>query len=405
MNGDFEGETHPAQLGLDPKRLERLGEYLRPYVDDGRLPGWLVAIRRHGRLAYWAAYGWRDPAQKRPMTADTRVRIYSMTKPITAVAALMHWERGAFDLTDPVSAFLPAFGRARVWAGGSPEAPETVPIEEPMRIWHLFTHTAGLSYGFDPSDPVDALYRQTGLSTGAARSAGLDLAAFCDRLAEMPLVAQPGRRWHYSLATDVLGRIVEVVAGRTLDQVVQEEILEPLGMTSTGFWLEPSALPELAALYRYDPKTGQTEPAPDVPIPIERPSLFSGGGGLLSTASDYLRFMALLEGRGTVGNTRLLAPRTVELMTQNILPPPLDLTEFGAPGVGFGLGVSVVVDPARVLSPASPGSYGWGGAASTDFWIDPTRNLSVLFLTQLLPSGTYPLTRRLRQLVYQAVVS
>jgi len=405
MNGDFEAEMDPAQLGLDPKRLERLGEYLRPYVDDGRLPGWLVAIRRRGRLAYWAAYGWRDRDQTRPWTADTRLRIYSMTKPITAVAALMYWERGAFDLTDPVSAFLPAFGRARVWAGGSPEAPETVPVEEPMRLWHLFTHTAGLSYGFDPSDPVDALYRESGVSTAAARAAGLDLAAFCDRLAEMPLVAQPGRRWHYSLATDVLGRIVEVVAGQPLDQVFQEQIFTPLGMTATGFSVPPSQLDQLAALYRYDPGSGQTAPVLDANIPTERPSLLSGGGGLFSSASDYLRFMVLLEGRGAVGDIRLLAPRTVELMTQNVLPAPLDLTEFGSPGIGFGLGVSVVVDPGRVLSPASAGTYGWGGAAGTEFRIDPTRELSVLFLTQLLPSGTYPLRRRLDQLIYQALVS
>jgi CubicO group peptidase (beta-lactamase class C family) len=282
-----------------------------------------------------------------------------MTKPITALAGLLHWERGALDLMDPVSAFIPAFAEARVWTGGPVDRPGTVPVSEPVRLWHLFTHTAGLSYGFDDADPVDRLYRGAGFSTGAARTAGMDPAAFCERLATMPLLFQPGQRWHYSLATDVLGRVVEAVAGRPLDRVFQDDIFTPLGMDSTGFWVrDPPRWNLWAILCRRDPGADRLLPVDGGPV-RERPSLHSGGGGLLATAPDDLRFMALLEVGGAVGGRQLVGPRTLRMMTRDVLPPPLDLTDVGQPGVDFGLGLSVVRFPERALSQTSPGTYGW----------------------------------------------
>ena len=412
---ELKTEAEPAEVGLDPDRLQRIGRHFARYVDDGRLPGWLITVSRHGRLAYVSAYGSRDLEAGSPATTDTVWRIYSMTKPITSVAAMMLYEEGGFQLTDPVSAFIPSFADVRVFAGGSDLRQVTVPATEPVRIWHLLTHTAGLTYGFHRVHPVDAMYRAAGYEW--SWPPGADLARACDDWAGLPLLFQPGAEWNYSVATDVLGRVVEVVSGQRLDEFFATRILGPLGMTDTGFYAGEAQLPRLAALYT--PRGGAAVRLDALGDAARRPpTMFSGGGGLVSTAADYHRFTQLLLSRtdspaGELEGTRLLGPRTVRYMALNHLPGGADLETFGRPlyaespfrGVGFGLGLAVVIDPAAGKALGSAGELSWGGAASTAFWIDPAEELTVSFFTQLLPSSAYPIRPQLRQLVYQALMS
>ena len=229
----------PAEVGLDPDRLERIGRHFRGYVDDGRLPGWLITVNRRGRLAYVASHGSRDLEAGRPVETGTLWRIYSMTKPITAVAAMMLFEEGAFELTDPVSSFIPSFAAVRVFDGGSDLKAVTVPATEPVRIWHLLTHTSGLTYGFHRAHPVDAMYRAAGFEWDWPP--GMDLAQACDVWAGLPLLFQPGAEWNYSVSSEVLGRVVEVASGQRLDEFFAERIFRPLGMTDTTFWTGDAA--------------------------------------------------------------------------------------------------------------------------------------------------------------------
>jgi CubicO group peptidase (beta-lactamase class C family) len=407
-------EVDAAEVGLDAERLKRIDAYFAGYVADGRLPGWLLTISRHGRLAHVARSGSRDLEAGLPVTDDTVWRIYSMTKPITSVAAMMLSEEGALALTDPVSAFIPSFGDVRVYQGGSDLRPVTVPAAEPVRIWHLLTHTAGLTYGFHRVHPVDALYRAEGFEWGTPR--GVDLAQACDLWAGFPLLFQPGTEWNYSVATDVLGRVVEVASGQRLDEFFATRIFRPLGMTDTAFWADPTVQPRLAALYSRGPdgKAARLDAAGRGAL--KEPRMLSGGGGLVSTAADYDRFTQMLLHRpaspaGELDGVRLLSPRTVGYMTRNHLPGGLDLEAFGRPlyaevpfrGVGFGLGFGVLIDPVPGKVVGSAGEISWGGAASTAFWVDREAGLTVSFFTQLLPSNTYPVRAQLRQLVYQAL--
>jgi len=404
-------ETDPAELGFDADRLRRIDRHFERYVDDGRLPGYLALVARHGRIAHVASAGKRDLESGAPVELDTLWRIYSMTKPITTVAAMMLWEEGAFELKDPVERFIPAFGDARVYARGSAQKPLTVPPVEPVRIWHLMTHTSGLTYGFHHTHAVDEVYRAAGFEWSTPP--GLDLAACCERWAHLPLAFQPGTEWLYSVATDVLGRVVEVVSGQSLDEFFAERIFAPLGMTDTGFFAAPEDHHRLAALYTPDPQTGRATRFDQMgDAALRPPDALSGGGGLVSTAGDYHRFAQLLLGGGRLDGVTLLGPRTVAYMARNHLPRGADLEAFGRPlfaetafeGVGFGLGFSVVETPVAGKSPASPGEFGWGGAASTAFWVDPVERFTVLFFTQLLPSSAYPIRPQLHQLVHQAIV-
>ena len=411
---DLTVEVDPAEVGLDPDRLARIGSHFEHYVADGRLPGWLITVRRGGRLAYVARCGSRDTEADLPVTDDTLWRIYSMTKPLTSVAAMMLYEEGKLALNDPVSTFIPSFADVRVYTGGSDVRPVTVPAVEPVRVWHLLTHTAGLTYGFLRTHPVDAMYRAAGFEWSSPP--GMDLAAACDAWAGLPLLFQPGTEWNYSVATDVLGRVVEFASGQSLDEFFAARILGPLGMTDTSFWADAEAAPRLAALY---------VPGPDGTLArldalgagaLAPPAMLSGGGGLVSTAADYDRFTQLLLSRpnspaGELDGVRLLSPRTVGYMARNHLPGGLDLETFGRPlyaespyrGVGFGLGFAVVIDPVPGKVIGSAGELAWGGAASTAFWVDQAADLTVSFFAQLLPSSTYPIRPQLRQLVYQAL--
>lgn len=406
----MEQEVDPAEVGLDAGRLARVDAHFRRYVDDGRLPGWLIAVSRAGRVAHLSTYGWRDREAGLPVEPDTLFRIYSMTKPITSVAAMMLYEEGAFELKDQVKWYIPEFGTTRVYRSGSAVKPVTEALTEPMRIWHLLTHTAGLSYGFHHVHPVDAMYRAAGFEFGAPR--GVDLAEACTRWAELPLVFQPGTSWNYSVATDVLGRLVEVLSGTSLEDFLADRLFGPLGMLDTGFSVDERRRERLAQLYIPAPGR-QCAPAGALgAVPRSTPTMLSGGGGLVSTAGDYHRFCRMLLGRGTSEGTRILGPRTHSYMVRNHLPGGVDLERFGQStfaettfdGVGFGLGFSVVDDAAATKVVGNEGEYGWGGAASTAFWVDPADDLVVMFFTQLLPSSTYAVRPQLRQLVQQALI-
>lgn len=404
-------EVAADEVGFDAERLGRIDSHFARYVDDGRLPGWLILVSRAGKIVHLGAYGQRDLESGAPMERDTLFRIYSMTKPITVVAAMMLYEEGAFELKDPVSRFIPAFGDVRVYRSGSALKPVTEPANEPVRIWHLLTHTAGLTYGFHHAHPVDALYRAAGFEWGPPD--GMDLAACCDAWAGLPLLFQPGREWNYSVATDVLGRVIEVISGLSLDRFFAERIFEPLGMRDTRFWVAEEDAGRLAAFYSPQPGTLRAvrNDAMDR-VAHQRPACCLGGDGLVSTAADYHRFTQMLRQGGELDGVRLLGNRTLRYMIQNHLPGGVDLESFGRPlfaettfdGIGFGLGFSVVVDPVANKVLSSPGEFAWGGAASTAFWVDPAEDITVLLFTQLFPSSTHPLRPQLRQLVYQALV-
>jgi CubicO group peptidase (beta-lactamase class C family) len=395
--------------GLDPDRLRRLDDFLRRLTERGRIPGWSVAVSRRSVLAHASTGGHRDLAAGLPVEADTIFRVYSMTKPVTAVAAMVLYERGDIKLSDPVAEFIPAFGDMRVFTGGSDVAPETEPTARPITLWHLLTHTAGLSYGFHRAHPVDAMYRRAGHEIEAPP--GCSLAAACETWARLPLLFQPGSEWNYSVATDVLGRVVEVVSGQTLGGFCDERIFAPLGMRDTAFTVPPPGRRRLAQLYAITPD-GSLVPTTALAATVTTPGRgHFGGGGLASTTGDYLRFAAMLANRGALDGVRILDRRTVDLMVRNHLPAGADLRSFGRPmnaesplsGVGQGLGVSVLADPALAGYPGSPGEFGWGGAASTVFWVDSALDLIVVFMTQALPAAALPIRGRLHELVTQAL--
>jgi CubicO group peptidase (beta-lactamase class C family) len=413
----LEVDTDPTEVGFDAHRLTRLDRRLARWVDDGQLPGYLVTVARHGRLVHVSSAGYRDVEAGLPVERDTRWRIYSMTKPVTSVAAMMLYEEGAFELSDPISRWLPEFAETRVYVAGSAQKPVTQPQMEPIRVRHLLTHTSGLTYGFHHAHPVDAMYRAAGHEWGTP--AGADSAEVCRQWAAIPLVFQPGSEWNYGVSTDVLGRLVEVVSGQPLDEFFEQRIFAPLGMTDTSFGLREGDDPEsLARLYAAVP--GQPGGAPTGFAPydamgataLSKPAFLSGGGGLVSTAADYLRFVELLRRGGSYDGGRLLGSRTIALMIRNHLPGNQDLETFGRPlfaetplrGVGFGLGFSMVIDPVRYGVLSSLGDYSWGGAASTAFYVDPVEDVTVGFYTQLLPSSTLPIRNHLRALVNQALV-
>ena len=412
---DLTVETDPAGAGFDPARLARIDAHFERYVADGRLPGWLLTVSRHGRLVHVSACGDRDVEAGLPVEPGTLWRIYSMSKAVTTVAAMMLYEEGLVELTDPVSRYIPSFAELRVFTGGTDLKPVTVPVAAPMRLWHLMTHTSGLTYGFLRAHSVDAMYRAAGFEWASPR--GLDLAGCCDAWAGLPLEFQPGAEWNYSVATDVLGRVIEVVSGQSLAEFLEQRVLGPLGMTDTSFWVEGDRAGRLAALYSPGPDGRATRMDTFGRHALAPPEFLSGGGGLISTAADYHRFLQMLLARpgspaGELDGVALLGSRTVGYMTRNHLPGGADLESFGrelfaeAPlrGNGFGLGFAVVIDPAAGKTLTSAGEYSWGGAASTAFFVNPAEQLTVMFFTQLLPSSAYPIRSQLRQLVYQALV-
>ena len=395
----------PEKVGLSSARLSRIGPVMQRYVDQHKLAGIVTMIARHGKVAHLERFGMMDLDTAKPMQFDTIFRIYSMTKPITSVALMMLYEEGRFQLNDPVTRFLPEFKKVQVWMG---EGELADPIRE-ITIHDLLTHTAGLSYGVyeDTRVPVDKLYDQAGLFDG-----DITLEEMVRRIADLPLVHQPGQAWWYSVATDVVGYLVQVISGMPFDVFLEERILGPLGMEDTGFYVPAGKLDRLATLYGAAEDGGlkelvNTSVVGDYTKP---PRLLSGGGGLVSTASDYVRFSQMLLNGGELDGVRLLGRKTVELMTINHLPDaliPIRMAPYDTMhGYGFGLGFRVLMDVAQSGMLGSEGVYRWGGWASTAFFIDPKEELIALLLPQFIPSGAarYPIDSEFQTLVYQALV-
>ena len=398
----------PEDVGLSSARLELMKPWIQTYLDTGKLPGATIFVARHGRAVYCETFGLRDMEANQPMQTDTILRIYSMTKPITAVALLMLYEEGRFQLDDPVADFIPGFKDLRVYVSGERDDIVTEPLCQPMTLHHLLTHTSGLTYGFGDEGPIPKLY-QTHHTDFDDQDGPLEVVV--ERLAQIPLQFQPGKRWNYGVSFDVLGRVVEVISGQPLDRFFQERIFQPLNMVDTGFTVPQDRIRRFAALYeRTEEKNLSLLEAPGNSTLVDTVETFSGGGGLVSTLGDYFRFTEMMRCKGELDGERLLGRKTVEYMTCNHLPG--DLADMGQPvftetsyeGIGFGLGVSVMLDPARAKVMGSPGEYAWGGYASTAFWVDPREDMTVIFLTQLIPSSAYPIRRELRVLTYQALI-
>ena len=412
----------PQRAGFCAQRLARVDNLLQRYVDNGQLAGASGLIYRKGETAYCNVFGHRELETGQPMTEDTIFRIYSMTKPITAVAALMLFEEGHFLLDDPVASYLPEFSNVQVCTG---DLQNLVSPDRPPSIKDLFMHTAGLSYGWYQDSPVENLYRQA-----FENREQLSLEKFVHSLASLPLLFHPGSRWRYSYATDVLGRLVEVVSGNPLDEFFRQEIFGPLAMTDTDFQVHADWIERFSACYCPPGGFSFGSDADNIAVHSEDddqdgkptielfdassnsrfnqpPAFLSGGGGLVSTLGDYLRFCQMLLNRGVLDGNRLLGPKTVELMRANHLPPrlvPIAIGDDVEAGYGFGLGVSVLVDLPATSTPGSIGNYSWSGAASTQFWIDPAEEMLGIFMTQFMPFGHYPVARQFRVAAYQALI-
>ena len=395
-------------MELDLDRLANVTATTHRYVDEGQFPNVVTAILHRGDEVYRDAYGLADVAAQRPITDDAIFRIFSMTTPIASVALMQLYEQGRVLLEDPVGRYLPELADLTVWAG---EGVAPVPADRPVTVKHLLTHTAGFTAGFQFNQPVGTLYREAGL--GDLRPPKFDLAGAVEVLGTLPLVDQPGEGFHYGMSTDVVGRLVEVLSGMSLDAYLDEHVFQPLGMVDTGFFVPEDQLPRLASNYLRTP----TDPLfpldpPDRAALTKPPRFLSGAGGLVSTLDDFLRFCRALRGGGALGDSRILGAKTLQFMASNHLPGGVSLNDLGQDtfsevvmeGMGFGLGVSVVLDPAIAGANGNVGEYGWGGAASTVFWIDPVEDLAVVFLTQLVPSDSYPIRRHLRATVYGALV-
>ena len=400
--------TKPENLGLCSRRLARIEDWAERLVADGKLPGVTTLVARRGAVAHLHCTGLADQARGMAMTPETIVRIYSMTKPLTSVAIMMLYEEGRFQLDDPITRFLPCFRDMRVAIGGARGKIDTVPAERDITFRDLLTHTSGLTYGFMQAGLVDALYREQGVDFQTAETS---LADVVERAAALPLIAQPGRAWNYSIATDVLGHLVAVISGQPFEDFLRQRVIAPLGMQDTDFFVPEEKHTRLAANYaRGADGTLALIDDPTTSRYLRPRSVCSGGGGLVSTVGDYWRFCRFMLNKGELEGTRLLGRKTVELMTSNHLNG--DMAAMGQPrwsestaeGIGFGLGFSVTLDPARAQILGTPGEYAWGGAASTAFWVDPAEEMAVILLTQLMPSSTYPIRRELRVLSYQAVI-
>jgi len=399
----------PASVGLDGKVMGNIRDYLKEqYVEPGKYVGTLTLVARKGEIAYLDALGFMDRENKKAMQEDAIFSIYSMSKPITSIALMQLYEKSLFRLDDPIHWHIPSWRNLRVYESGLYPNFLTSRPKRHMTIRDLLSHMSGLTYDFMLRTNVDAAYRKTKLqATG-------DLQAMIDTLAQLPLEFSPGDQWNYSVSTDVCGYLVEHFSGMKLDKYFQKNIFDPLGMEDTGFSCAKEKVDRLASLYEQHPKKGPVlvDPGGAKTARVKKRKMLSGGGGLLSTMSDYYRFCSMLLNQGELDGTRIIGRKTLAMMASNHLPDNKDLTEMSQSafsettyqGVGFGLGFSVILDPVKTQSLTDEGEYGWGGAASTVFWVNPKEEMVVIFLTQLLPSSTYQVRRELRSLVYSSLM-
>jgi CubicO group peptidase (beta-lactamase class C family) len=408
-------EAEPEDVGLSSARLGNVTRLVQGYVDGGKIPGAISLVARRGRVVHFETYGKADAETDKPMTADTIFRIYSMTKPIASVALMTLYEEGRFQLDDPASKFIPEFKGLKVFAGGTADNYRTRDPAREMSVRDLLMHTSGLVGGgiiADPTMVVSELYGRAELRGSAS---GGTLADMVKKVGQLPLQVDPGSRWIYGISTDLVGYLCEVLSGVPFDRFLEERIFRPLGMEDTGFHVPPEEIGRFAANYR---PGREGEPSyvaidrPDESSVYARPrTYFSGAGGLVSTAGDYLRFCRMLANGGELDGARILGTRTLQYMAMNHLPGGSDLAGMGGRlgettlyGIGFGLGFAVLLDPTVAQIIGTPGEFYWGGAASTAFFISPKEEMIMIFLTQLMPSSTYPFRRELRAAIYGSIV-
>ena len=387
-------DTKPEKVGLSSARLERINSLMQDYVDEGKLAGVVTMVARRGKVAHFERFGVMDIETRKPMQLDTIFRIYSMSKPITSVAVMILYEEGRFLLNDPVSKYIPEFKDLRVFLKKREEGLELVDLERGITIRDLLCHTAGLGYGWNDDPPLDEIYREADLFNREGT-----IKDMVEKLTKLPLLHQPGTKWHYSVSIDVLGYFVEVISGIPFDEFLEERIFKPLGMKDTAFYVPEESWDRFPTSYEPDENRGiKVNDAASTSRYLKPPSLFSGGGGLVSTAEDYMRFSQMLLNGGELKGTRLLGRKTVELMTMN------HVSEEIRSGIGFGLGFLVVLDVAKTEELGSVGKFGWGGYAYTRFFIDPKEELIGIFMTQLAKNDEYTTHEEYRVLVYQSIV-
>ncbi len=400
----------PESKGFSSARLKRIGRLMQDYVDRGELAGMFVSVARQGATVYQQAVGAMDREAHKPMEKEAIFRIASMSKPITSVAAMMLYEQGAFHLNTPISKFIPEFKKMKVWVKENEDGPELVALDREVTFRHLFTHTSGLSYGSNPEhDPVDRLFTrsQEKMQQDQIPPTIENVVA---QIVQLPLAFQPGTHWRYGMNIEVLGRLIEVIAGQSLDQFLRTRIFEPLGMVDTGFFVPAEKCDRLAGLYGHLPGQEGLRRM-EGQVPTELPVFQSGGGGLFSTLPDYARFLQMLVNGGELDGARLLSPQTVKLYSMNFAPeqalpygfaPKEDLYHAG---YGFSLGTRVLMDVSQTGMAGNVGEFGWDGAFSTYFWVDPTLQLYGLLMLQHYPNAYYPVAQQFKQLTYQALVA
>ncbi|MGK0305551.1 MAG: CubicO group peptidase (beta-lactamase class C family) [Gammaproteobacteria bacterium] len=386
-------------VGFSSQRLDRIAPAMQRYIDQGKLAGTLTLVARNGKIVYLNAQGMQDKEAGIAMTEDTIFRIYSMTKPVTAVAAMTLWEQGKFHMFDPIAKYLPELANMKVYVSGSGDDMIVEDAKSPIRIIDLFMHTSGFSYGFSNSE-VDKLYQKM-----LSKPDELNRDNILTKFAELPLTHQPGTAWNYGVSTDIIGFLVEKLSGKKLGEYMQETIFSPLGMKDTGFYVPADKVDRLTQIYTAD-KTGQTivmekEPVGDF---MSDPKIHNAGGGLVSTMQDYFTFAQMMLNGGEINGVRILGRKTVEYMSSNHLPKNLIPYSKTSQGEGYGLAMSVTVDPEMAGFMTSKGDFGWGGAASTYFRVDPEEQIVMISMAQFVPIGFHRYHDDFRNLVYQALI-
>ncbi|MBN1873016.1 MAG: beta-lactamase family protein [Anaerolineae bacterium] len=401
----------PESVGFSSTRLQRITTKMQPYIDEGKLAGTITTVARRGKTVHLEKLGWMDREAQRPMEFDAIFRIASMTKPVTTAAIMTLYEEGHFTLNTPISEFIPGFKDVKVFARETEDGMEVEDLIRPITFRHLFTHTAGLSYGWNQEDPVDRCYTKLQEAAGVdrAKTTSKDMVGM---LGQAPLAFQPGTHWRYSLAIDVLGYLIEVISGKPLDQFFKERLFEPLGMVDTDFYVPQSKANRLTALYGHPENATELQllEAPADSPRFNKPAFLSGGGGLVSTMDDYARLLQMLVNGGELNGARILSPTTVDLFTINHAPAAALPYGFAQgedlfhQGYGFSLGTRVLMDVSASGKAGSVGEFGWDGAFNTYFWVDRTQAIYGLLMTQHSPNNYYPLADTFKQLTYQAMI-
>jgi CubicO group peptidase (beta-lactamase class C family) len=399
----------PETAGFSTQRLARLTALLQGYVDRSDLPGMIVTVARQGKTVYYEKLGWADKEAQKPMQDDTIFMIASMTKPVTAVATMMLYEEGHFHLNTPVWKFIPGFKETKVCVGENADgSPILADLEREVTFRHLFTHTAGLSYGWNEKDPVDREYRKV-QQRYEENKIPLTLQGFGEEIPRLPLAYQPGTHWRYSMSIDVLGVLVQIISGMPFEDFLEEKIFKPLGMVDTAYYVPPEKMARVATVYGHPEPEKVLQPFKDYRPSTEPPSFPGPGGGLVSTISDYARFCQMLAGGGELDGVRLLSPKTVELFSINHAPEAALPYGFAAndlyhAGYGYSLGTRVLMDVSKTGLYGSVGEFGWDGAFATYFWVDPRESLYGLMMLQHSPNAYYPIHQQFKQLTYQAMI-